>query len=134
MNIAQIKQDLANGVMIGRETWRELVDYTLKLEETASYQKPTEGYVLESQYFGKLLQRVVEYGFEGGNDNALIEYIKAWGQGLYIRGYDKRKEEDAALVSALKGLLEYHGILAEWGADDEVNAARAALVAAGVNP
>lgn len=32
MNIAQIKQDLANGVMIGRETWRELVDYALFLE------------------------------------------------------------------------------------------------------
>jgi len=34
MNIAQIKQDLANGVMIGRETWRELVDYALKQELT----------------------------------------------------------------------------------------------------
>ena len=35
---------------------------------------------LHSQYFGKLLSRLVEFGFEGGHDENLIDWIRAYAR------------------------------------------------------
>ena len=35
---------------------------------------------LNSQYFGKMLSRLVEFGFEGGHDENLIAWIRAYGK------------------------------------------------------
>lgn len=53
MNIAQLKEDVANGVMIGRETWRKLVDWAYERRQ-ASPDSTLVRYCPECDHIGEV--------------------------------------------------------------------------------
>jgi len=65
---------------------------------------------LNSQYFGKILSRLVEFGFEGGHDEKLIDWVRAYARAAVLaereaaaKVCETQKNLDAMNMAVLMG-------------------------------